>query len=141
MVRERLCTAYSIYMFIAFEAKEIILQSEWQPSRLRAVPLQSVESKLGRTGDSELAKRDTGEKRVLFFCTLHALSSQPTVWQNVFMKVYFCGNCLFLHEGTNFCKFRFLALLLEKKSCVTIINMQKLVFLFWQQTFCHIAKK
>ena len=29
MVRERLCTAYSIYMFIAFEAKEIILQSEW----------------------------------------------------------------------------------------------------------------
>ena len=31
--------------------------------RLRAVPLQSVESKLGRTGESELAERETGERR------------------------------------------------------------------------------
>ena len=30
-------------------------------SRLRAVPLQSVESKLGRTGESEMAERETGE--------------------------------------------------------------------------------
>ena len=30
---------------------------------LRAVPLQSVESKLGRTGESELAERETGERR------------------------------------------------------------------------------
>ena len=29
--------------------------------RLRAVPLQSVESKLGRTGESELAERETGQ--------------------------------------------------------------------------------
>ena len=33
--------------------------------RLRAVPLQSVESKLGRTGESELAERETGERRLL----------------------------------------------------------------------------
>ena len=32
-------------------------------SRLRAVRLQSVESKLGRTGESELAERETGERR------------------------------------------------------------------------------
>ena len=31
--------------------------------RLRAVPLQSVESKLGRTGEGEMAERETGEKR------------------------------------------------------------------------------
>ena len=30
-------------------------------SRLRAVPLQSVKSKLGRTGESKLAERETGE--------------------------------------------------------------------------------
>ena len=30
--------------------------------RLRAVPLQSVESKLGRTGEVEMAERETGEK-------------------------------------------------------------------------------
>ena len=33
------------------------------PSRLRAVPLQSVKSKLGRTGESKLAERETGERR------------------------------------------------------------------------------
>ena len=33
--------------------------------RLRAVPLQSVESKLGRTGESEMAERETGETRLL----------------------------------------------------------------------------
>ena len=33
--------------------------------KLRAVPLQSVESKLGRTGESELAERETGERRLL----------------------------------------------------------------------------
>ena len=32
-------------------------------SRLRAVPLQSVESKLGRTGEGEMAERETGERR------------------------------------------------------------------------------
>ena len=31
-------------------------------ARLRAVPLQSVESKLGRTGESEMAERETGER-------------------------------------------------------------------------------
>ena len=31
--------------------------------RLRAVPLQSVESKLGRTGEGEMAERETGERR------------------------------------------------------------------------------
>ena len=31
--------------------------------RLRAVPLQSVKSKLGRTGESELAERETAERR------------------------------------------------------------------------------
>ena len=31
--------------------------------RLRAVPLQSVESKLGRTGESKLAERETGERQ------------------------------------------------------------------------------
>ena len=31
--------------------------------RLRAVPLQSVESKLGRTGKGEMAERETGERR------------------------------------------------------------------------------
>ena len=31
--------------------------------RLRAVPLRSVTSKFGRTGDSELTKRGTGERR------------------------------------------------------------------------------
>ena len=31
--------------------------------RLRAVPLQSVKSKLGKTGESELAERETGETR------------------------------------------------------------------------------
>ena len=30
--------------------------------RLRAVPLQSVESKLGRTGEGEMAERETGER-------------------------------------------------------------------------------
>ena len=35
---------------------------------LRAVPLQSVESKLGRTGESEMAERETGASpRLLFF--------------------------------------------------------------------------
>ena len=34
-------------------------------NRLRAVPLQSVKSKLGRTGESELAERETGERRLL----------------------------------------------------------------------------
>ena len=33
--------------------------------RLRAVPLQSVQSKLGRTGESEMAARETGERRLL----------------------------------------------------------------------------
>ena len=33
--------------------------------RLRAVPLQAVESKLGRTGESEMAERETGERRLL----------------------------------------------------------------------------
>ena len=31
--------------------------------RRRAVPLQSVESKLGRTGEGEMAERETGERR------------------------------------------------------------------------------
>ena len=31
--------------------------------RLRAVPLRSVTSKIGRTGDSELTERGTGERR------------------------------------------------------------------------------
>ena len=31
--------------------------------RLRAVPLQSVEFKLGRTGEDEMAERETGERR------------------------------------------------------------------------------
>ena len=31
--------------------------------RLRAVPLRSVTSKFGRTGDSELTERGTGERR------------------------------------------------------------------------------
>ena len=31
--------------------------------RLRAVPLQSVESKLGRTGEGEMAERETGERQ------------------------------------------------------------------------------
>ena len=31
--------------------------------RLRAVPVQSVESKRGRTGDGEMAERETGERR------------------------------------------------------------------------------
>ena len=31
--------------------------------RLRAVPLRSVKSKLGKTGESELAERGTGERR------------------------------------------------------------------------------
>ena len=31
--------------------------------RLRAVPLRSVTSKLGRTGESELTERGTGERR------------------------------------------------------------------------------
>ena len=31
-------------------------------TRLQAVPLQSVKSKLGRTGESELAERETGER-------------------------------------------------------------------------------
>jgi len=34
--------------------------------RLRAVALQSVESKLGRTGESEMAERETGERREEF---------------------------------------------------------------------------
>lgn len=29
---------------------------------MRAVPLQSIESKLGRTGESEIAERKTGER-------------------------------------------------------------------------------
>ena len=32
-------------------------------NRLRAVPLQSVESKLGRTGEGEMAEGETGERR------------------------------------------------------------------------------
>ena len=32
-------------------------------NRLRAVPLRSVTSKLGRTGESELTERGTGERR------------------------------------------------------------------------------
>ena len=32
-------------------------------NRLRAVPLQSVTSKFGRTGDSELTERGTGERQ------------------------------------------------------------------------------
>ena len=38
----------------------------WQSllsSRLRAVPLRSVTSKFGRTGESELTERGTGERR------------------------------------------------------------------------------
>ena len=31
-------------------------------ARLRAVPLQSVESKFGRTGESEMAERETGKR-------------------------------------------------------------------------------
>ena len=42
-------------------------------------------------------------------------------WKFIFVEIV-----CFLHEGTNFCKFRFLALLLEKKSYVTIINIQKI---------------
>ena len=34
-----------------------------RPHKLRAVPLQSVESKLGRTGEGEMAERETGERR------------------------------------------------------------------------------
>ena len=34
-----------------------------QNDRLRAVPLRSVTSKFGRTGDSELTERGTGERR------------------------------------------------------------------------------
>ena len=38
--------------------------SSWgQYCRLRAVPLRSVTSKFGRTGDSELTERGTGERR------------------------------------------------------------------------------
>ena len=38
-------------------------QSRKPPLRLRAVPLRSVTSKFGRTGDSELTERGTGERR------------------------------------------------------------------------------
>ena len=31
--------------------------------RMRAVPLQSVESKLGGTGEGEMAERETGERQ------------------------------------------------------------------------------
>ena len=37
----------------------------YNKDRLRAVPLQSVESNLGRTGESEVAERETGERRLL----------------------------------------------------------------------------
>ena len=50
--------------------------------RLQAVPLQSVESKLGRTGESEMAERETGERPppqlplgFLFFLSCRSLAS------------------------------------------------------------------
>ena len=56
-------------------------------------------------------------------------------------KFIFVEIVCFLHEGTNFCKFGFLALLLEKKSCVTIINKQKIGIPVLAADFLHIAKK
>ena len=47
----------------------------YNKDRLRAVPLQSVESKLGRTGESEMAERETGERRLLpSFRSLRSIS-------------------------------------------------------------------
>ena len=45
--------------------------------RLRAVPLQSVESKLGRAGESEMAKRDPASPRLLVFCRFAHLTRFP----------------------------------------------------------------
>lgn len=52
---------------------------------MRAVPLQSIESKLGRTGESEIAERKTGERPpsqlplgfclFFFFRSLRSISS------------------------------------------------------------------
>ena len=47
-------------------------------ARLRAVPLQSVESKLGRTGESKMAERETPDfprLLVFYFCSLCSISS------------------------------------------------------------------
>ena len=54
-----LCRGYSQSSLYMFER------------RLRAVPLQSVESKLGRTGESEMAERET----VFYFRSLRSISS------------------------------------------------------------------
>ena len=54
-----LCRGYSQSSLYMFER------------RLRVVPLQSVESKLGRAGESELAERET----VLYFRSLRSISS------------------------------------------------------------------
>ena len=47
-------------------------------ARLRAVPLQSVETKLGRTGESKMAERETPDfprLLVFYFCSLCLISS------------------------------------------------------------------
>ena len=54
-----LCRGYSQSSLYMFER------------RLRAVPLQSVESKLDRTGESEMAQRETG----FYFRSLRSISS------------------------------------------------------------------
>ena len=54
-----LCRGYSQSSLYMFER------------RLRAVPLQSVESKLGRTGESEMAEREI----VFYFRSLRSISS------------------------------------------------------------------
>ena len=54
-----------LHCFGFIHSRYIFYVSCFYPSHLdkRAVPLQSVESKLGRTGESELAERETGERR------------------------------------------------------------------------------
>ena len=51
----------------AFLKQDLILKKFNLPGnlkgRLRAVPLRSVTSKLGRTGESELTERGTGDRR------------------------------------------------------------------------------
>ena len=52
-------------------------------SRLRAVPFQSVESKLGRTGESEMAESESGKKRgCILFCNRRVQTSpRPQHWR------------------------------------------------------------
>ena len=56
-----------VFLKIIFRVVQLFVSSPKKidnpESRLRALHLQSVESKLGRTGESELAERETGERR------------------------------------------------------------------------------